>query len=58
MPAFSPLSSGVGINETSKNDLLSPLLRSVDIDTMTPIVIEENIGVFRFPQIGLMRQGL
>jgi putative SbcD/Mre11-related phosphoesterase len=55
MPALSPLSSGVGINETRPERLLSPLLRATDIDTFTPIVVEENVGVFRFPQIGLMR---
>jgi putative SbcD/Mre11-related phosphoesterase len=55
MPALSPLSSGVGINETTKQGLLSPLLREADIDSFTPIVVEEGIGVFRFPQIGLMR---
>ena len=55
MPALSPLSSGVGINETRPEKLLSPLLRATDIDTFTPIVVEENVGVFRFPQIGLMR---
>jgi hypothetical protein len=55
MPALSPLSSGVGINETRPERLLSPLLRASDIDTFTPIVVEENVGVFRFPQIGLMR---
>jgi putative SbcD/Mre11-related phosphoesterase len=55
MPALSPLSSGVGINETSKKGLLSPILREADVESFTPIVVEEGIGVFRFPQIGLMR---
>jgi hypothetical protein len=55
MPALSPLSSGVGINETMKKDLLSPILRETEIDGFTPIVVEEKVGVFRFPQIGLMR---
>jgi putative SbcD/Mre11-related phosphoesterase len=55
MPALSPLSSGVGINETQRKDLLSPILREVQIDSFTPIVVEEGVGVFRFPQIGLMR---
>jgi putative SbcD/Mre11-related phosphoesterase len=55
MPALSPLSSGVGINETPKKGLLSPLLREANIERFVPIVVEEGIGVFRFPQIGLMR---
>jgi putative SbcD/Mre11-related phosphoesterase len=55
MPALSPLSSGVGINETRREDLLSPILREAEIDSFTPIVVEEGLGVFRFPQIGLMR---
>lgn len=56
MPALSPLSSGVGINEAEKKDLLSPMLRDAAIDSFTPIVVEEGVGVFRFPQVGLMRQ--
>ncbi len=55
MPALSPLSSGVGINETPPKGLLSPILRETDLESFTPIVVEEGIGVFRFPQIGLMR---
>jgi len=55
MPALSPLSSGVGVNETRPEKLLSPILRATDIDSFTPIVVEEKVGVFRFPQIGLMR---
>jgi len=55
MPALSPLSSGVGINETPKQGLLSPMLKEADVESFTPIVVEEGIGVFRFPQVGLMR---
>lgn len=55
VPALSLLSAGVGINEISREDLLSPLLRASDIDRFTPIVIEEKVGAFRFPQIGIMR---
>ena len=55
MPALSPLSSSVGINEIQREELLSPLLRAADIDKFTPIVVEENVGVFKFPQIGFMR---
>lgn len=55
MPALSPLSSGVGINETNIKDLLSPYLRRADIDAFTPVAVEENVGVFRFSSIGIMR---
>lgn len=55
MPALSPLSSGVGVNETPRKRLLSPLLREADIEGFMPMVVEEGIGVFRFPQVGLMR---
>lgn len=55
LPSFSPLSLGMGINEIPKDELLSPILRSVDIDSFTPIVVEEGIGVFKFPQIEIMR---
>lgn len=55
LPSFSPLSLGMGINEIPKEELLSPILRSIDIDSFTPIVVEEGIGVFKFPQIEIMR---
>ncbi|MGQ9759443.1 MAG: metallophosphoesterase [Candidatus Methanomethylicaceae archaeon] len=55
LPSLSPFSLGVGINETPKEALLSPILHHTDIDVFIPIVVEERIGVFRFPQIGLMR---
>ena len=55
LPAFSPLFFGMGINEIPREELLSPLLRTIDIDKLTPIVIEEGIGVFKFPQIGIMK---
>jgi len=56
MPALSPLSSGVGINETPTDGLLSPYLRRAAVDSFTPFVVEENVGIFRFPTIGIMRQ--
>ncbi|MBC7120828.1 MAG: metallophosphoesterase [Candidatus Methanosuratus sp.] len=56
MPAFSPLSAGSGINEIDQKDLLSPYLRESDIDTFVPLAVEDNIGIFRFPQIGMMRK--
>lgn len=55
VPSISPLSLGVGINETPKDELLSPLLRAIEVDALTPVVVEEQVGVFRFPQVGLMR---
>lgn len=55
LPSISPLSLGVGINETPREELLSPILREADVDALTPIVVEERVGVFRFPQVGLMR---
>jgi len=56
VPALSILSAGVGINEMSREELLSPILKNCDIDRFTPFVVEEKVGVFRFPQIGVMRQ--
>ncbi len=55
MPASSPLAAGVGINEVPRESLLSPILKEADIDSFEPIVVERGVGVFRFPQIGLMR---
>jgi len=56
LPAFSPLSAGSGINEIDREDLLSPYLRKSDIDEFVPLAVEDGIGIFRFPPIGVMRR--
>ncbi|MDH7556840.1 MAG: metallophosphoesterase [Candidatus Methanosuratincola sp.] len=56
LPAFSPLSAGSGINEIEREDLLSPYLRESDIDGFVPLAVEDGIGIFRFPSIGVMRR--
>ncbi|MDI9609251.1 MAG: metallophosphoesterase [Candidatus Verstraetearchaeota archaeon] len=56
LPAFSPLSAGSGINEIDREGLLSPYLRESDIDKFVPLAVEDGIGIFRFPPIGLMRR--
>ncbi|MDI9644347.1 MAG: metallophosphoesterase [Candidatus Verstraetearchaeota archaeon] len=56
LPAFSPLSPGSGVNEIEKGDLLSPYLRDSDIESFTPFAVEDGMGIFRFPPVGIMRK--
>lgn len=56
LPAFSPLSAGSGINEIDPGELLSPYLRGSDIESFVPLAVEDGIGIFRFPPIGVMRR--
>lgn len=56
LPAFSPLSLGSGVNEIGKDALLSPYLRASDIDSFVPLAVEDGVGIFRFPTVGMMRK--
>lgn len=56
LPAFSPLASGVAINELDKEELLSPILKEeVNIDKLKPIVLNKDVGILKFPEIGKLR---
>ena len=53
MPAFSPLAGGTPVNVVSKEDFLSPLLKSPDIevDEMAVYAVDEEIGILEFPAL-------
>jgi len=53
MPAFSPLAGGTPVNVASKEDFLSPLLKSpeVEIDEMAVYAVDEEIGILEFPAL-------
>ncbi|RLE51623.1 MAG: hypothetical protein DRJ33_05525 [Candidatus Methanomethylicota archaeon] len=51
IPSFSPLAVGVSINEAPKEELLTPMLHEVDLGEFTPIVVEKDVGAFKFPPL-------
>ncbi|MEM5772787.1 MAG: metallophosphoesterase [Candidatus Aenigmatarchaeota archaeon] len=55
LPAFSPLASGVAINAIEKEELLSPILKEVDVDELTPIALDKEAGALKFPKIKELR---
>jgi len=50
IPAFSPLATGTSVNEARREEFLSPILQSIDIEELTPIVVEDN-ELFKLPKI-------
>lgn len=55
LPAFSYFAQGSDVNLVPKKDLLSPILRNIDIDSMKTIGIIEEEKCLPFPKISLMR---
>ena len=58
LPSASPLAYGNPVNELSKEELMSSLLRKHGIDDFTPYLIEIGETVMRFPEIKHLRFGL
>lgn len=56
LPAFSPLMPGSDINQMSKNDFLSPTLKSAPIGGFTVYVIEQGVGVYKFGKLAQIRE--
>ncbi|NMJ77310.1 hypothetical protein GLU64_02780 [Nanohaloarchaea archaeon] len=53
LPAFSKISNGTRINETPKNELLSPILRNhTNLSSLKPVAVSREAGVFEFPELG------
>ena len=50
IPALSPLATGTSVNEARKEEFLSPILQSIDVEELTPIVIEDG-EVFKLPKV-------
>ncbi len=51
MPAFSPLAGGTPVNLASREELLSPILRSTGIDYMEVYAVDEAVGILNFPEL-------
>ncbi|MDY6771031.1 MAG: metallophosphoesterase [Candidatus Nanohaloarchaea archaeon] len=56
LPAFTKLAAGTEVNEVPKRKLLSPLLRSIDVDALTAVAVDREAGVFEYPTIGELRE--
>ncbi len=56
LPAFSYLAPGSDINLIPREELLSPVLRSIDIDDMRVLGISEGDRYLEFPRIGKLRE--
>lgn len=55
LPAFSTLAMGSEVNLIPKQELLSPVLKSVDIDRLRVIGISEEAGCLDFQELGKLR---
>jgi putative SbcD/Mre11-related phosphoesterase len=55
LPAFNPLCQGVMINHVEGRDMLSPLLKAVNVDELSPIV-EVQGEVLAFPRLRGLRR--
>ncbi|MCK4476770.1 MAG: metallophosphoesterase [Methanophagales archaeon] len=53
MPAFSPLAGGIPVNVVNKEEFLSSILKSaeVDRDEMEVYAVDEEIGMLEFPEL-------
>lgn len=56
LPSVNPLATGVAINEVGRDDLLSPILRSCELDSFVPFLIEPGEAVKKFPALGLLER--
>ena len=56
MPAFSPLAYGSEVNLMPRSELLSPFLRSIDVDRLNVIAVSEEVGCLPFAQLGELRR--
>ncbi len=56
MPAFSTLAQGSEINILPKQELLSPLLREIDIDSLEVILISKELGVKKLGKLGEIKK--
>jgi putative SbcD/Mre11-related phosphoesterase len=55
LPAFSTLSYGTEMNLVLKEELLSPLLKTVDLDEFEAIGVDREAGILKFGKIGRLR---
>lgn len=51
LPSMNPLTMGTAVNEVEVGELLSPILRKVDITSFTPILLAQGEVLKQFPKI-------
>lgn len=51
LPSMNPLTMGTAVNEVETGELLSPILRKVDIMSFTPILLVQGEVLKKFPKI-------
>jgi hypothetical protein len=56
LPAFSTLSYGTEMNFVIKEELLSPILKAVDLDEFEAIGVDEDVGILKFGKLGKLRR--
>lgn len=56
LPAFSYFAQGSDVNLVPREELLSPVLRRIDVDKMKVIGVLENEKLLRFPSVGYLRR--
>lgn len=55
LPSYSILMQGTEINLIPRKELLSPILRKIDINSLFCLGIDEEVGFLNFPQLGKLR---
>jgi putative SbcD/Mre11-related phosphoesterase len=55
LPAFSTLSYGTEMNLVLKEELLSPILKTVDLDEYEAIGVDREVGILKFGKIERLR---
>jgi putative SbcD/Mre11-related phosphoesterase len=57
LPAFSPLASGVEVNATPREELLSPFFRElVDVDELEAVALDPEAGEIKLPKVRILRE--
>ena len=51
LPSVSPLAYGSCVNELPSEELLSPMLKGMDLGELVPYVLEPGVDVRRFPKL-------
>lgn len=51
LPSMNPLTMGTAVNETGSKDLLSPILRRVNVMSFTPILLAQGEWLKAFPKL-------
>ena len=56
LPAYSTLMEGTEINNLPREELLSPFLRSVDVNQLKCLGIDEELSFLELPEVGKLRR--